>query len=296
MVFANEHAVNSDEEVIEVALNMRALGTGITGGEPLLRLDRVVHYILLLKQKFGVEHHVHLYTSMPAGETELMALKAAGLDEIRFHPPEDVWDSIEKSMYYEAMQIAKKAGMDVVIEIPAIRPAVSIIRALEKVGGYLILNELEFSDTNEAAMKARGYEYRDDVSYAAKGSEDVAEQLFSQSRSVPFRFCSSRFKDAVQMRERLKRIASNVARPFDEISDDGTIIYGIISGGSVEEAVRTLDSLGVPDEMYHIEGKNIEIAWWILDEVAESIKPGYELCIIERYPTRDGLIVERIPL
>lgn len=295
-VFANERAVNSDEDVIAEALNMSALGTGITGGEPLLKLDRVKHYISLLKQKFGREHHVHLYTSLPASEAELKVLRNSGLDEIRFHPPVEVWDSMEKSKYYESMKVARKLGVVVVIEIPAIRSVEGIIRALEKAGGYLILNELEFSDTNEAAMKAEGYEYRDDVSYAATGSEDIAKHIFTRCRGVPFRFCSSRFKDAVQMRERLKRIAKNITRPFDEISDDGTLIYGLISGGNAMEAVKILEKLEVPEDMYHIEGENIEIAWWILDEVAESFKPDFELCIIERYPTRDGLIVEKIPL
>lgn len=295
-VFANERLVTSDEEVIEEALNMSALGTGITGGEPLLRLERVLHYILLLKQTFGKAHQVHLYTSLPASEEELKALRKAGLDEIRFHPPEEVWDAIEKSKYHESMKTARKLGLEVAIEIPAIRSIPGIIKALERAGGYLILNELEFSDTNERAMKARGYEYRDDVSYAAKGSEEIALQVFRERRSVPVRFCSSRFKDAVQMRERLKRIANNVARPFDEISDEGTIIYGVISRGSVEAAMKILESLHVTDDMYHVEREHIEIAWWILDEVAESFKPEYDLCIIEQYPTKNGLVVEKIPI
>src|SRR5512139_3746581 len=53
VVFANERRVEKDEDIIEEALSMDALGTGITGGEPLLRLDRVVHYIRILKNRFG---------------------------------------------------------------------------------------------------------------------------------------------------------------------------------------------------------------------------------------------------
>ena len=40
-VFANEHPVDIPAQIIEEAENMSALGTGITGGEPLLCLDRV---------------------------------------------------------------------------------------------------------------------------------------------------------------------------------------------------------------------------------------------------------------
>lgn len=294
-VFANERPVSRDEDVIEEALNMSALGTGITGGEPLLKLDRVLHYIRLLKQKFGIEHHVHLYTSLPAKAAELEELSSAGLDEIRFHPPEELWDLLERSDYYESMKIARKFGLDIAIEIPAIRTVKGIIKALKKTGGYLILNELEFSETNEKMLKARGYVYRDDVSYAAKGSEEVAKEILKQREGVPVRFCSSRFKDAVQMRERLKRIANNVARPFDEISEDGTIIYGVISG-DVQAAAKILENLEVPDDMYQVESDHIEIAWWILDEIASKIKLNCELYIIERYPTKNGLVVEKIPL
>jgi pyruvate formate-lyase activating enzyme-like uncharacterized protein len=300
-VFANERPVSKDEDVIEEALNMRALGTGITGGEPLLKLDRVLHYIRLLKQTFGIEHHVHLYTSLPVKAAELEMLKLAGLDEIRFHPPEELWDSLEQSDYYKSMQIAREMDFDIAIEIPAIQAVkgiINIIKALKKIKGYLILNELEFSETNEKALKARGYVYRDDVSYAAKGSEEVAKEILKHCDGVPVRFCSSRFKDAVQMRERLKRIAKNVARAFDEVSEEGTIIYGVISG-NLKAAVKILENLKVPNNMYHIEGDHIEIAWWILDEIASKIELNCEtseMYIIERYPTKNGLIVEKIPL
>ncbi|MEM2934096.1 MAG: radical SAM protein [Methanocellales archaeon] len=294
-VFANERPVTREEDVIEEALNMSALGTGITGGEPLLKLERVLHYILLLKQKFGDEHHLHLYTSLPVKAAELEALSSAGLDEIRFHPPEEHWDSLESSDYYESLKIARKLGLDIAIEIPAIRAAKGIIKALKKTSGYLILNELEFSETNEEELKARGFVYRDDVSYAAKGSREVAWEILKQREGVPVRFCSSRFKDAVQMRERLKRIASNVARPFDEITEEGTIIYGVISS-SLEAAVKILLDLKVPRDMYQVMEDHIEIAWWILDEIGSKIKLNCELYILERYPTKNGLVVEKIPL
>ncbi len=55
VIFANERRVETDEDIIEEAATMDALGAGITGGEPLLRLERVLHfifiYILHLRQK-----------------------------------------------------------------------------------------------------------------------------------------------------------------------------------------------------------------------------------------------------
>jgi uncharacterized protein len=60
-VFANERRVKKDEDIIEEALSMDALGASITGGEPLLKLERVLHYIRILKKKFGKSFHSHLH-------------------------------------------------------------------------------------------------------------------------------------------------------------------------------------------------------------------------------------------
>lgn len=63
-VYANEWRVYSDEEVIEEALAMDARGAGITGGDPSEVLDRTIHYIRLLRERFGGDFHMHMYTSV----------------------------------------------------------------------------------------------------------------------------------------------------------------------------------------------------------------------------------------
>lgn len=87
VVYANERLVRNDADILEEAWSMDALGTGITGGEPLLKLNRVLDYIKLLKSEFGSAHHIHLYSALAPSEQTLDALACAGLDEIRFHPP-----------------------------------------------------------------------------------------------------------------------------------------------------------------------------------------------------------------
>jgi hypothetical protein len=63
----------------------------------------------------------------------------------------------------------------------------------------------------------------------------------------------------VQLRERLKRKAKNVARAFDEITDDGTIVYGTITGDA-DTCMSLLKKLDVPTDMYSVYGEQIEIA------------------------------------
>lgn len=188
----------------------------------------------------------------------------------------------------------KKLGMDVGVEIPAIKRVPELSDALAEVGGFLNLNELEFSDTNCEALKERGYLLKDGVSNAAAGSEEVGHEIVL-SIIANSRYCSSRFKDAVQLRERLKRTARNTARPFDEISADGTIIYGEIVGNIID-ALHNLEEMKVPMRMYKLYDNRIDIAWWILEGLNTRLGTGIQSSIVERYPMENGLVVERIPL
>jgi len=87
VIFANESSVESLEDILAEGRAMGAQGTGITGGEPLLKLDYVLQCLRALKHEFGPEHHIHLYTGILPEREVLQRLKSAGLDEIRFHPP-----------------------------------------------------------------------------------------------------------------------------------------------------------------------------------------------------------------
>jgi pyruvate formate-lyase activating enzyme-like uncharacterized protein len=290
VIFANERPVKNDEDIIEEAVSMDALGTGITGGEPLIRLERVAHCIKLLKNHFGDSHHIHLYTALAPGKNVLESLRGAGLDEIRFHPPPEQWASINRTPYRKALINSCELGFSTGIEIPSVSSDLSdILSLLEEVGGFLNLNELEFSETNADELKKRGYVPVNDVSSAALGSKEAAEALIGSR----LHFCSSCFKDAVQLRERFKRIAKKVSRDFDEVTEDGTLVYGVIEGDCMAILKETVE-----DNMYnYVHDGSIEIAWWIAEELAEDLKKaGCSVSVIERYPMKDGMVVEKTPL
>ncbi len=70
VVYANERPVQEDGEVIEEALSIGARGTGVTGGDPLAVMDRTVHYITLLKERFrGRAPHAPLHPPRWTGST-----------------------------------------------------------------------------------------------------------------------------------------------------------------------------------------------------------------------------------
>ncbi len=289
-LFANERQVSNLSDILEEAEAIDALGTGITGGEPLLRLDLVLECIRMLKQHFGEKHHIHLYTGTIPEKGVLSRLRDAGLDEIRVHP--DLYH--EDARLEEALRFARDLGMESGVEIPAISPAPWIAKAVAQADGFLNINELEFSETNADMLKARGFSISADSS-AAIGCESIARSFMSYD--IKLHYCTSLFKDAVQLRERLKRRAKKTKRSFDILSEDGTILVGTITAPDLWEAVRILSDLGVPESMYAIGSGEIEIAAWILEDIAEEIKrSGCDAYIVERYPTESRLVVERIPL
>lgn len=288
-VYANEHRITDPSEAIRVAEVMSALGTGITGGEPLLCIDRVVEYCRALKDRFGKEHQIHLYTAKAPSDDDLFRLQGL-VDEIRLHPPHECWETIAGSDFIRSARRAKELGFSVGIEVPAL-PGLDHLAAALPFLDFLNINELEWGETNADAMRERGFMLADNVHNAVEGSHTWAESLMKDPR---VHWCSSAFKDSVQLRKRLMRIAKNTARPFDEITDDGTIVYGVIEpeeGGL--ERCRDLCAMEFGRENYRECGDHIETAWWLLADAAGRL-PGRKY-VVERYPD-NGIVVEVTPL
>ncbi|HJX56763.1 MAG TPA: radical SAM protein [Methanoregula sp.] len=288
-VYANEHPVDVPAQLIEEAENMSALGTGITGGEPLLCLDKVTGYCRQLKDHFGTEHHIHLYTAKAPSETELLQMKGL-VDEIRLHPPRECWNTILDTDYIRSAKRAREMGYSIGIEVPALPGLELLIPALPYLD-FLNINELEWGDTNAFEMRSRGYEPADDLHNAIHGAREWADEL---CRHEKVHWCSSAFKDSVQLRERLKRIAENTARPFDEITPDGTIVYGVLELSVHQKDLCTqfCEQVFEPGSFETCDD-HLEMAWWLLEKNADEL-PGKKY-VVERYPN-GGMIVEVTPL
>ncbi|KDE55416.1 radical SAM protein [Methanoculleus sp. MH98A] len=284
VVFANERQVSSPSEAIEVAESMSALGTGVTGGEPLLEIERVVDYCRALKEHFGPDHQIHLYTGLAPDETMLRRLQGL-VDELRLHPPHEVWPQILETDFAGSAVLARRMGFLIGIEVPSL-PGIEDLAAALPLLDFLNINELEWGETCAAAMRERGFELDDGLHNAVKGARQWAEKLVGDPK---VHFCSSVFKDSVQLRERLKRIAANTARPFEEVTDDGTVVYGVLEPeGAVDGFLEGFDE----DEYAVCEGR-IEMAWWVLAEHGAGL-PGRKY-VVERYPN-GGMVVEVTPL
>ena len=295
VIYANEGRVYTDEEIIAEAEAMDATGTGITGGDPLLDMDRTVHMIRLLKDRFGKGHHIHLYTATIDPE-RARRLQDAGLDEIRFHPPESVWTDMSSTKLRETVG---SLDIDVGVEVPALphreRELNALVAYCREVGvDFVNLNELEFSESNWDMMEAYGYSVRDELSSAVDGSRETAVAVLKANKRANVHFCSSTFKDGIQLRRRLIRRAEHTAKPYQQVTEDGTLVRGYLYAKDLGAAESELRSMGVPEDMYEVLQDRIEVAPWILEDIADSV--GYRCYLSEQYPTADGLEVERTPL
>lgn len=307
VTYANERLVTSDADVLAEAHAMDASGTGITGGDPLGVIDRTEHYVRLLKQEFGPDHNIHLYTHEPNPE-KLERLACAGLDEFRLHIPHYLWGPLaaDGGAYRAVLESAPAWGIRRGVEIPVLPEKAaelrSLLRALDRIGvDFVNLNELEFSETNEEKLHERGYTVNTRAGWGVRGSRELAQQLVREADlRVPVHYCSSRFKDGVQLKRRLLRRAERSAPPFVEKTADGTVYFGIVEakpGRDLDRLARQivrLAKLGESDYRVDRVRRRVELDADRLRRFAARLRaPAFA---VEEYPTADALEVEREPL
>ncbi len=231
ITFANERKVNSSPDLIKEAELMQARGAGITGGDPLAKINRTLEYIKLLKEKFGKPFHLHLYTSLDlVEENNLNELFKAGLDEIRFHL------DLEDKKYWERLVLAKNFSWEIGVEMPLIPGKEKELKELidfiaDKVS-FLNLNELEVADNSHSSLLDQGFKVKDQLSYGVRGSLELGLDLLKyvedKNYTLKVHLCTAKLKDSVQLANRLKREAKYSKNKFDIVDHEGMLIRGAL--------------------------------------------------------------------
>jgi len=301
VMYVNERPIKDVKEIVEEVELSNSVGAGITGGDPLLKLDRTVKAIKLLKRKFGKRFHIHLYTSLDlVDENKLKKLYNAGLDEIRFHP------DLDNDKLWERIEVVKRFNWKVGVEIPVIPgyydKTWKLIGFIESYIDFLNLNELEISDTNGNKLGEMGFICKDSYSYAIKGSHELALRLIKKIEKrfpkLSVHYCTSTLKDRVQLGNRLKRRAKNIKKPYDIIDDEGMLIRGVVfvkrDYNKVIDKIRKEHNIPKKFIEFDEQKKQILINPLILTEIHEHLP--YKCAIVKEYPTWDRMIVELDPL
>ncbi len=207
-----------------------------------------------------------------------------------------MWTRMSETQLAETV---RALSIDVGIEVPALpkreRELNSLVSYAHEAGvRFVNLNELEFSESNWDMIEAHGYGVRDELSSAVAGSRETTIAVLRSNKRAYIHFCSSTFKDSIQLRRRLIRRAEHTAMPYQQVTEDGTIVRGYLYADDLGRAERELLDIGVPADLMEVLGDRIEVAPWVLEDIASSVK--YRCFLSEQYPTVDGLEVEKIPL
>lgn len=269
--YLNEIHISQEPEIFEELSKMNAKGMSITGGEPLFdpNLERTLEYIRLTKETKGSAFHIHLYTNGLHFNKDIgQRLANAGLDEIRFHPPPDSWDCIKQALNW---------GMDVGAEVPVIpeeeykTQLERFIIYLDEIGAdFVNLNEFEYCFPNSTELRKRGFALKKGTIASVQNSKEIALSVINAlapSTELKLHFCSIKAKDYYQLKRRYTRRANNIKTPYEEVTDEGLLLYGQIEGDK-EERERLYNYLlhesGIPQELVIFEEEGIFLPYYVL--------------------------------
>ena len=288
-VWVNEKLVENDNDLIEEVKTSESKGIGITGGEPLLVPELVIHYIKILKENFGKNFHIHIYTSgLDIDPKILKRLYNAGLDEIRIH--------MNKEFVIATSKFNWKFGMEVPVIPGDVVKLCRLVDFLEEVGAdHLNLNELEFSERNLESLGK--YDLRKDSLSAVEGSEETAKQVLGYARKntkkLNVHYCTAALKMNYQLKNRLKNRAKNIKKPFEKVTKDGLLLKGIIIGDKRKIKLK-LKEMKVKDSMFFEKEKRIEVSVKTAEKISKNKE--FKVAIVEEYPTADPWDFELTPL
>ena len=311
-MFANERRVEIGDwdAVIEEARAMNATGAGITGGDPVMARERVLQACKILKNEFGDDFHLHMYTSIPFKAEWARDFAEAGLDEIRFH-----FLDLESEKYTETMSACVESGMLTGVEIPCEPDKENeLMQLLETMRDmpvqFLNLNELEITVGNHDNMEVRGFNLSDEITAGAAGSGELAtrmrDRVMAASIGAPdpedgtvrepypyhLKFCTATYKDSGQLRRRFIRRGEHTISPHEILTEDGTLLFGAVDC-SLEDSEEWIEEIhtetGLPRRfmLYDSDNERIELPLSMAEELVGEIEA--PISLVEVHPTHERL-------
>jgi hypothetical protein len=229
VMFINDRpVVRFPDDIIDELDRAGSNGLAISGGDPIVVVDRVVYLVRLLKDNYGPGFHIHMYThalNLNKGAVEKLA--GSGIDEVRIHAV----NPTQLNGKLELIKMLRVAGVSVGLEIPALPKfedgILKVAELLISNGliSFVNINELDVSPANIDNLVRMGYTPGPDGSVSV--SVEVGIRLASEIRRrwpwVSVNVCSSRSKDIAQLGARLFRINIRSSRGNEVVLDDGTV-------------------------------------------------------------------------
>lgn len=287
IMWANEREckIGDVKSVINEVRQSNADSAGITGGDPLLFLDRTIKYAKALKKEFGNKFHIHIYLPLNLVNTQRLGKLSKYIDEVRFHPNFLICGEKEMKNDIEKIRIANRfwKKSNIGIEMPCFPDKkleiLKFIRLISPYIGFANLNELEISETNESLIK-KHYNLNND-SYTIFGSKKAGLWILKQCEKyklkVKVHFCSANTKNSYQYKNRLEK---HKILPFGHKTSEGTVIY--LTAKKLPRGIK---------KGYFLDKQKNQVI--LSESIASSfLKKGIKIRRIEEHPTFDRESVE----
>jgi hypothetical protein len=283
LVFANEREIKTPEEAIEEVKESRATSAGITGGDPLLFLDRTIKFASALKKKFGKKFHIHIYLPTKLVTKEKLERLKKCVDEVRFHPEFLIRDNTVAEDIKKIELASKIFGKENTgIELPMVperkEEILDFLIGTEDYISFVNLNEFELSETNFDRI-TKEYEL-EEGGYVVKGSIEagkwILKELEKKKSKLKAHLCTAELKNNCQFLNRLKR---HEILPYGKRTEEGMVIYLVVN--------KKLIGKGI----FYDEKKKRTI---LSESVARKLlKEGKEkITRVEEFPTYDRIETE----
>lgn len=220
-------------------------GASISGGEPLLTLDKSVRFVRSIKKHFGDTMHVWLYTNGILATVEnIRRLADAGLNEIRF-------DIGATNYNYRQLEHAVGVIPTVTVEIPAVpedgERLKDLLPSLYDTGvQYLNLHQLRLTPYNYDKLVVRGYRFLHGEKVTVLDSELTALDILCHAKrnniELPINYCSFPYKNRFQSLAARRRNGSFIQKSHEELTENG-FIRTLTLAGDTEILARLCSSL-----------------------------------------------------
>jgi pyruvate formate-lyase activating enzyme-like uncharacterized protein len=199
-------------------------GFSLSGGEPLLTLERSLDYLLTAKKHFGDQIHSWIYTNGSLVTPDILArLRDCGLDEIRF-------DIGARDYSLDKTLLAVGQIPTVTVEIPAVPEEKERLKtALKQMadGGvnFLNLHQLRLTNYNYRHFRDRPYTYLHGEKVTVLESELTALELLKYAQDeqleLPINYCSFVYKNRYQKVAARSRGAADMAKGHEQVTAAG---------------------------------------------------------------------------
>lgn len=265
-------------------------GVSISGGEPLLTLDRTLKYLKAVRRKMGDSLHLWLYTNGTLLTREIVQkLQDEGLNEIRF-------DISAKDYELERLQMAVGHIPIVTIEIPAIpedmEKVSNLLPILYDVGvNHLNLHQLRLTPHNVVNLKTRNYTFLHGDKVTVLESElmvlKLMEIALAKGVKLPINYCSYVYKHRFQRSAARKRNARFIMKAHESLTESGFIRTMALVGDAwdLQQKADQLAAKGARPHQLNLTGNKTclffhEQLWPLMDFSACDLQISYAEAIL----------------